>query len=106
MFCGSVRDRRECGTLNTMCQNAYNIAYVSYETVVLGSPNPINLVETIILNMLKLILVKDRSSIIEREAITNQVRKQFILESSVKNKRNEILRSRWEKINRELGLFH
>ncbi len=75
--------------------------YLSYETVVLGSDNPMPLVENLILIALKLIMSKDRSEIIEIEQFRNKIKSFFMLEKSAYKNDNKF-QKRWCKLESSL----
>ncbi len=54
--------------------NHYNTDYINYKSVVLGSQNPIMLIESLILALLR--LVKDRTNTITLEMILSQIKTQ------------------------------
>jgi hypothetical protein len=61
--------------IENLIATAYNVNYLSYKTIVLGSDNQIPLVENLILIALKLIMSKDRDAIIEIEQFKTQNQK-------------------------------
>ena len=83
---------------------AYNLNYISYTSIVVGSEQPILIIETLITSLLKLILTKDRTHLITKEMIDNQIRLQYILEQhSMRDKRAKFDK-RWEKIKETMSL--
>jgi hypothetical protein len=77
---------------------AYGVDYFNYETIILGSINHIPLVESLILLGLKLILVKNRTSIISNEEIIGRIKMQFIIEKIAMRKRERAFNKRWSKL--------
>jgi hypothetical protein len=87
--------------LDSLISSTYNVNYLCYETVVLGSDNPIPLVENLILIALKLIMSKDRSKIIEIEQFRNKIKSFFMLEKSAYKNDNKF-QKRWCKLEGSL----
>ena len=91
-------------TFSTIINRSYNLDYINYTTVVLGSQNPILVIESLILALLKLIVTKDRTNVITTEMIHSQIKTQFILEKNLMRKVHGKFRKRWERLGECLVL--
>jgi exonuclease III len=84
--------------LQNLISRSFGINYLSYENIVLGSEETIPILECIIVLILKLIVVKDRTDIITNERIMNKIESQFTIEKqAMKNKVNKFIK-RWAKL--------
>jgi len=91
--CPRARDLWTC--LEQIITRSYGISYITYETIILGSQNPIPILENIILIALKLIMSIDRSQSIESDQLVNKIKKLYTIEKyAFKNKRDKFTK-RW-----------
>lgn len=116
-FCGTDREtvkhllwdcprtREVWDYVNSICRRAYNVEYVTYNTVVLGSENPIYVLETLIVMILKIILKKDRTASIDSNVIDNLIVHQYRIENKMKSKRQENFIKRWRNLRENSNLF-
>ena len=89
---------------SNMITRAYNLNYISYTSIVVGSERPILIIETLITSLLKLILTKDRTNVITKEMIDNQIRLQYILELHSMRDKRTMFDKRWEKLKETMSL--
>jgi exonuclease III len=90
--------------LKTIVNTAFNQEYINYKTVILGSEEPILVLERLIVLGLKLILVKERTNPILTRVLNNQFNAQFILEKGSNRKHFDRNRQHWDKINMSISL--
>ena len=72
----------------------------------LGAQNPILILESLIVVLLKLIVTKDRNNVITREIIHSQLKLHYILERNMMRKNIDKHKKRWEKLSEHLLLEH
>ena len=96
------RSQQVWNYVNSVVRLAYNINYINYNTVVVGSENPIPVVESIIVTALKLILVIDRSLLVSRNEVRNRIKHQFILEQNAMRNKEQAFIKRWSRLERYL----
>jgi len=93
------RARRVWAYIENVIYQAYNInGYVTYETIIRGSDNPITILENVVLLALKMIMSKERQNIIENNQIKSKIVNLFIIEKHAFKVRSEKLRKRWQKL--------
>ena len=93
-------------TFSTIINRAYNLEYINYNTIMLGAQNPILILESLIVVLLKLIVTKDRNNVITREIIHSQLKLHYILERNMMRKNIDKHKKRWEKLSEHLLLEH
>jgi len=98
------RSRFVWNRVNDIILRAYNINYINYNSIILGSSKPILVAEKLILVCLKLILSKDRSNEITIESITSGIKIQYILEKNRMRNNLSDFKKQWEKIVEALAL--
>ncbi len=76
----------------------YNTNYATYNTIVLGNPNPIFILEALILEVLKLIMKQNRDDQIYGETVKNQIRLYYKLEKIAMRNREHKFRDRWKEL--------
>ena len=91
-------------SLNIITSRAFNLNYMTYNTIILGSEKPIFVLETLILVALKLILTKDRSTAITREVLESKIKLQFILEQKAMKDKTMIFQNRWAGLREILSI--
>ncbi len=96
------RSRLVWSYVDRLLFQAYHRNYISYNSVVLGSENPIPLGESIITMVLKMILVKDRSAIITTNEVKEKIKAQFIIEKIAMSKKKEKFIQRWSNMEQIL----
>jgi len=84
--------------LREITREAYNVDCVRYETIILGQDQGIPLVESLILIILKLIMVKNRSGIVTIEQVKSRIKTMFFIEKQCKFYRTQKFRNRWGSI--------
>ena len=84
--------------INSIVQRAFNVNYINYDTVEVGSEYPIPIVESFIVIVLKLILTKDRSRTITIEEVRNRLKTQFIIEQIAMRRKVNVFKKRWSKL--------
>jgi len=90
--------------LNEICRRAYNKNYINYNTVVLGSTQPILVIETLIVKVLRLVMAIDRSAVITNDVIKNSIKQQFIIEKFVMKNQHQKFHDRWHRLEGLLSL--
>jgi len=85
-----------------ICRRAFNIEYVTYDTVILGSKNPIPVLENIILIGLKLVMSKDRSQSIDNQVFINRVNNLRLIEKNSFKNKQALFKNRWAKLDQIL----
>jgi len=68
--------------LKRITREAYNVDCVKYETIILGLEQGIPLVESLILIILKLIMVKNRSEIVIMDLVKSRIKTLFFMKKS------------------------
>ncbi len=86
-------------SINNIIRTVYNVNYLTYNNIVLGSPNPIKNAELLILLGLKLIMSKERTNDIRIETIHSNIKTLYFLEKQLVKNRSESFELQWEKIN-------
>ncbi len=84
--------------MSELVNRYYNQNYINYNSIVLGSKDPIMLIEALILSLLKLIVIKDRTNVITVEMINSQIKMQYILEKYAMRNNIAKFNKRWEKL--------
>jgi len=89
-------------SLNSIINRAYNYNYdyINYNCVLVGSANPIMLLERFILIGLKLVLKIDRADDISIETIISKIKLQFILEKHKMRSNPQVFHKTWEEITK------
>jgi len=98
------RSRGPWEFLKGICIQAYNRNYINYNSVVLGSDRPIDVMEQIIVLVLKIILKKNREDRIENDTIKNVIKNQYIVERMAMQKQQHKFNRRWASLGRILSL--
>ncbi len=83
---------------NSVTTRCCGIEYATYESVILGSPNKIRVLESLIVEILKLILTKDRTDQINEEMIKNTIKLYYKIEKIAMRERELIFKKRWHKL--------
>jgi hypothetical protein len=97
------RSREAWQSFNLLTRRCYNINYVNYESIILGSPNPILLLEAIVVEILKIILKKDRNERITEDVIKNLIRMYYKIERIAMRKDIIKFEARWQNFEQALN---
>jgi len=94
------RSQRLWSFLDSVIYQAFNVRYINYEAIIVGSENVIPVVEPLIVTTLKLIFSKDRSNIITVEELKSKLRIHFIIERNMFSNKNKLNKfwARWAKL--------
>jgi hypothetical protein len=88
---------------NSITMQIFNINYVTYDTIVLGPPKPILVLEALVLEVLKLIMKKDREDRINEATIKNHIILYYKIEKMAMRGRETKFRDRWHKLDNFLN---
>ena len=92
------RSRNAWNYLNTKIRTSIGYDYVTYDTIILGGNNPIYVIETLIVWILRIIMSIERSEIITNSAIDQQIKTLFNYEKQAFRKNMQKFNMRWVKI--------
>jgi hypothetical protein len=87
-------------TFNSITMQYYNINYATYNNIVLGPPNPILVLEALVLEVLKIIIKKDRVDQISDDTVKNHIKIYYKIEKIAMKGKKEKFESRWHKLNK------
>jgi phage FluMu protein Com len=84
---------------NSITMQTYNINYVTYDTIVLGPPKPVLVLEALVLELLKLIMRRDREDRINEVTVKNHILLYYKIEKIAMGGREREFRDRWHNLN-------
>ncbi len=84
--------------LRQLTNQVFNLDYITYESVIVGSENSIPLIEVLIVLALKVICVKNRSEIASREQYVSKIRSQYIVEKIAMKNNVDKFNKKWQNI--------
>jgi len=85
--------------LNSISTLAYNRSYVTYESILIGDTNPISAIDTLIVQVLKLILTIDRSTSIDIQSVlVSKIKHHITIEKTVMKNKKDYFIKKWHKI--------
>ena len=76
----------------------------NYNTIILGSKEPIFVIEALNVPLLRLIVTKDRTNTITREMVHSQIKTQYIMERNMKRYNQHKFEKRWERLRDYLSV--
>jgi hypothetical protein len=89
---------------NSITRQCYNMNYATYDSVILGHPDPVSVLESLVVEVLKIIMKQNREDQINVELIKNQFRLYYRLEKmALKGKELKNFR-RWQKLEQAINL--
>jgi hypothetical protein len=89
------RSARAWDFVKSETRNFLGNNYITYESVVLGNPNPNLAMETIINWVTRLIMVKNREELISNELISSKIKTLFFFEKQMLGIGSKKMRKRW-----------
>ena len=103
---GCPRSQSVWEYLKLLVLQTNNVDYINYEAIIVGSERTIPIVESLIVLVLKMIMVKERNTSITHEQVKNKIKAQFIIEqNSMRNNKN-IFDRRWSALEQTLFGIH
>jgi len=81
--------------LQNLISSSYQVNYINYHGIILGSENAIPVLESLILLALKLIIVKDRSNYVTNAQLESRIKSQYFIEKRAMKVKELKFKNRW-----------